>query len=167
MELAAIEAALRSFRSIERLPSGVFLEGGDVLRMGRRLLVGISARTSQAGAQALETIVQPLGYTVVPVRVTGCLHLKSACAAIDEETVLVNRKWIDTEALSRLRRVDLPSDEPWGANVLRLPDAVLVSAAFPRTNELVDSLGHITIEVNVSELHKAEGGLTCMSVLVD
>lgn len=166
-EWPAIESELMAFRSIARLPAGVNLEGGDVLRMGQRLFVGISERTSATGAQALADIVRPYGYAVVPVRVTGCLHLKSACAAIDGETALVNRDWIDADALSGIRFVDLPRDEPWGANVLRLPKAVLVSSAFPRTNDLVAKLDYLTLSIDVSELHKAEAGLTCMSLLMD
>lgn len=165
-ELIAIEAALAPFRRLARLPAGTFLEGGDVLRVGRTLLVGLSGRTSEAGLRALEGIVRPLGYTVVPVRVTGCLHLKSATCAVDEETLLVNRAWLDTGPLTGFRQVDVPAAEPFGANVLRLPGIVLVSAAYPETADLVRGLGHKVVTVDVSELHKAESGMTCMSLVL-
>lgn len=164
-ERAAVEAALAPFRSLARLPADTFLEGGDVLRLGRTLYVGLSGRTSAAGLQALSDYVRPLGYSVVPVRVTGCLHLKSAACAVDDGTVLLNRAWVDAGAFAGLRLVDLPASEPFGANVLRLPGAVLVSSAFPETAEVVRSLGHRVLTVDVSELHKAESGVTCMSLL--
>jgi dimethylargininase len=166
-ECAAVEAALRPFRPLTRLPEGAFLEGGDVLRVGRTLYVGLSSRTGAAGLRALAEIAGPFGYAVVPVRVNSCLHLKSGCCALDDETVLVNREWVDTAALAGLRLVDLPPDEPWGANVLQLPGAVAVSTAFPRTLDLVHGLGHAIIALDVSELHKAESGLTCMSLVFE
>jgi dimethylargininase len=164
-ELAAVAAALVPFRRLARLPVETFLEGGDVLRVGRTLFVGLSGRTGEAGVRALDGLLRPLGYSVVPVRVTGCLHLKSAACAVDEETVLVNRAWVETDPFAGLRLVDVPAAEPSGANVLRLPGAVLVSTTFPATADLVLSLGQQVVTLDVSELHKAESGLTCMSLV--
>jgi dimethylargininase len=164
-EPATIAPALAPFRRLAPLPPDAPLEGGDVLRVGRTLVVGLSGRTGEAGLRALGGIVRPLGYSVVPVRVTGCLHLKSAACAVDEETVLVNRAWVETGPFSALRLVDVPAAEPSGANVLRLPGAVLASAAFPATADLVRGLGRRVVTLDVSELHKAESGLTCMSLV--
>jgi len=164
-EWPAIEAALRPFRLLVRLPADAHLEGGDILRVGRTLYVGQGGRTSEAGFRALATIVRPLGYAVVPVRLGNCLHLKSACSALDEGTVLVNRAWLEPGALSGLRLVDVPAEEPWGANVLSLPGATLVSAACPQTADLLCGLGQHVVPLDVSELHKAEAGLTCMSLV--
>jgi dimethylargininase len=164
-EWPAIAAALRPCRPLIRLPESAYLEGGDVLRVGRTLYVGQGGRTREVGYRALDEIVRPLGYTVVPVRLDGCLHLKSACSALDGETLLVNRAWLEGGALSGLRLVDVPAQEPWGANVLPLPGATLVSAACPRTADLVCTLGHPAVALDVSELHKAEAGLTCMSLV--
>jgi dimethylargininase len=166
-EALAIESVLVPFRPLVRLPDGAFLDGGDVLRLGRALYVGLSDRTGEAGVRALAALVRPFGYTVTGVCVTGCLHLKTACTALDDKTLLVNRTWIDAGALGGLRVVDVPAAEPWGANVLRLPGIVLVSAAYPRTADLVRGLGHLAVEVDVSELHKAEAGLTCLSLLFE
>jgi dimethylargininase len=164
-EWPAVQAALQFFRHLVRLPPEAFLEGGDVLRVGRTLYVGQGGRTTDAGLQALDEIVRPLGYAVVPVRLGGCLHLKSACCVLDAETLLVNQVWLNTGAFSGLRLVEVPADEPAGANVLPLPGATLVSAACPRTTELVRALGHPGVTLDVSELHKAEAGLTCMSLV--
>ena len=161
-ERTAVEAALAPFRPLARLPEDAYLEGGDVLRVGRTLFVGLSGRTCEAGVRALDVIVRPLGYVVVPVRVTGCLHLKSAVCAVDDRTVLANREWIDVGPFAGLRLIDVPAAEPFGANVLRLPGAIVVSAAFPETAETI--LGRRVV-VDVSELHKAESGVTCMSLV--
>jgi len=164
-ERAVIEAELTAFRSLQRLPADAFLEGGDVLRVGRTLFVGQSSRTGEAGLRALEENVRPFGYSVVPVRVTGCLHLKSAVCALDDETVLINRAWVDTDPFAKLRQVNVPDAEPFGANVLRLPGAILVSGVFPATADLLRSRGQRVVTVDVSELHKAESGVTCMSLV--
>ncbi len=164
-ERAAIEMVLTPFRPLLRLPPDAFLEGGDVLRMGRTLFVGLSSRTGEAGMRALEANVRPFGSTIVPVRVTGCLHLKSAACALDDETVLINREWLDAGPFAKLRQVDVPDAEPFGANVLRLPNAILVSAAFPATADVMRELGLRVVTVDVSELHKAESGVTCMSLV--
>jgi dimethylargininase len=148
-----------------RLPPDACLEGGDVVRVRRTLFVGQGGRTKEAGLQALGELLRPLGYTVVAVRLSGCLHLKSACCALDEETLLVNQAWMDVSALSTLRLIDVPVEEPWGANVLALPGATLVSAACPQTIDLLRRLGHKVVALDVSELHKAEAGLTCMSLV--
>jgi dimethylargininase len=164
-EVAAVRAALAPFRPLSRLAPEAFLEGGDVLRVGRTLFVGLSGRTGEAGLRALEGIARPLGYAVAPVRVTGCLHLKSAAGVVDEQTVLLNRDWVEVGPFAGLRLADVPAAEPSGANVLRLPGAVLVSAAYPATADLLRGLGHRVVTVDVSELHKAESGVTCMSLL--
>jgi len=164
-ERAAVEAALAPFRPLARLPADASLDGGDVLRVGRTLFVGLSGRTTPAGVAALRQLVEPLGYGVVPVRVTGSLHLKTAACAPDDDTVLVNRAWADAGPFAGLRLIDVPAAEPFGANVLRLPGAVVVSAAFPETTALVRGLGHRVVPVDVSELHKAESGVTCMSLV--
>jgi dimethylargininase len=164
-EPLAVASALRPYRPLLRLPPGVTLEGGDVLRLGRTLYVGLSGRTREAGLRALEELVRPFGYGVVPVGVRGCLHLKSGCTALDGETLLINREWVDAAAFGPARLVDTPAEEPGGANVLSLPGAVLVSAAFPRTGDRLRDLGYASVTLDVSELHKAEAGLTCMSLV--
>ena len=164
-EWPAIADALRPFRPLVQLPAGAYLEGGDVVRVGRTLYVGQGGRTREPGLRALEEVVRPHGYAVVPVRLDGCLHLKSACSALDGETLLVNRAWLDAGVLAGLRLVDVPAQEPGGANVLPLPTATLVSTACPRTADLLRGLGHPAVALDVSELHKAEAGLTCMSLV--
>jgi dimethylargininase len=165
-EPPAIEAAVRPYRTVERLPDTVYLEGGDVLRVGRTLYVGLTERTNHAGVQALARVVGEYGYDVVPVAVRGCLHFKTACCALDEQTLLVNRDHLDIGPLRNRRLIDVPADEPWGANVLLVPGKVVVSASHPRTADVVERLGYAVEPIDVSELHKAESGLTCMSLLV-
>jgi dimethylargininase len=164
-EVAAIETALARYRPIETTPPPATLEGGDVLRVGRTLFVGRSARTNQAGIDRLAAVAEPLGYRVVPVAVTGCLHLKSAVTALDDERVLVNRAWLDPLPFRGLDLVDVARAEPGAANVLRVAGSVIAHPGFPRTLERIAALGYAVRPLDVSEFLKAEAALTCKSLL--
>src|SRR5262249_12615278 len=98
-EPAGIEPALRKYRAIERIEAPATLEGGDVLRVGRTLLVGLSPRSNRAGVEALEAIVRRHGYRVLPVTLRDCLHLKTACTALPDGSLLVNPSWLDVQSL--------------------------------------------------------------------
>lgn len=164
-ESPAIEQALAPYRRIARMRLPATLDGGDVLQVGRTLFVGLTQRTTAAGIDALSEIVAPLGYEVVPVRVRGCLHLKSAATLLDEDTLLANPEWLDLEPLSKLTVVPVPREEPGAANVLRVRDEVLAHAGFPRTIDLITGRGIRVTALDLSEFLKAEAGLTCKSLL--
>jgi dimethylargininase len=164
-ELPAVETALAAYRRTERIEAPATLDGGDVLQVGRRLFVGVGTRTNAEGVAALGRVSTPLGCEVLPVRVTGCLHLKSAVTALDDETLLANRAWLDTEPLRAFRIVDVAPDEPAAANVLRVGGQIWAHPGFPRTLERLDRQGYAVTPVDVSEFLKAEAALTCKSLL--
>jgi len=164
-ELPAIAAALSHFRPLVRIALPATLEGGDVLQLGRQLLVGRSLRTSAAGIAALAAAVAPWGYQVRTVEVRGCLHLKSAVTAIDAQTLLVNPDWIDREVLRGHALVEVDPEEPGAANVLRVREALFAHAGYPRTIARLVRAGHIVNPINISEFLKAEAALTCKSLL--
>lgn len=165
-ELAAMENEIAKVRPVVRMPLPGRLDGGDVLRINRTFYVGMSSRTDSAGIASFRAIVREHGYDVVPVAVSGCLHLKTACTALDDETVLINPHWVDSEPLRRFKHVAVAASEPWGANALRLPRWLCMASAFPITLESVSGLGYEVREVDISEFSKAEAGLTCMSLLL-
>lgn len=164
-ELGAIEAELSRWRPIARVRLPATIDGGDVVRAGRTLYVGRSPRTNDAGIAALRSIVSPFGYTVMAVPVTGCLHLKTACSALPGGRFLVNADWIDASTLPESALVPVPSDEPWAGDVLVIGDRIIVSDAFPGTAALLAGSGAEVIQVSVSEFAKAEGGVTCLSLV--
>jgi dimethylargininase len=166
-ERAGVERELLRYREVRRIELPATLEGGDVLRVGRRLLVGLSARTNRAGAEALEAVVQRFGYRVLPVPVRGCLHLKTACTALPDDTLLVNPCWVDLAALEGFRTVRVPVDEPWAANTLTAGETVLLAAEYPRTAHLLRRRQLDVRPVALSELAKAEGAVTCMALLLN
>jgi dimethylargininase len=164
-EVPAVEEALARFRPLERTRLPATLEGGDVLRVGHRIFVGRSERTNEAGIARLAAVAEPLGYRVLPVTVTGCLHLKSAVTALDDERLLANPAWLDPSPFAGLGIVAVDPDEPGAANVLRVGGAVVAHAGFPRTADRLDELGYTVRPLDVSEFIKAEAALTCKSLL--
>lgn len=156
--------AISSYRTLKRITLPARIEGGDVLKVGKTIFVGESARTNKEGILALESIIKPFGYTVIPVQVSGCLHLKTGVTALDEHTVLINPRWVDATVFAHFQQVEVPNDEPFGANVLKLGSTLCMNEAFPKSIALVKSLGYTVDSVNISEFVKAEAGLTCMSV---
>jgi dimethylargininase len=165
-EPAGIAPALAKYLPLARIALPATIDGGDVLRVGRTLFVGRSSRTNDLGIAALRAIAEPRAYTVRPVRVTGCLHLKSACCALPDGRLLVNPAWIAMADLHGVEHVTVPAAEPDGANVLLLDDTVVVPAEHPLTAALVRSLGFAVETVEISEFAKAEGGVTCSSILI-
>jgi dimethylargininase len=164
-ELEGLAPVLSRYRPVVSLDPSGSLDGGDVLRVGRTLYVGLSARTDLAGCELLRRAVAPHGYRTVAVPVTGCLHLKSACSCLGSETLLVNRAWVDPAALPPLNVIDTAPEEPRAANTLRVGDALVCADGFPRTLERLRRQGFEPRTIDVSELQKAEAGLTCTSVL--
>ena len=167
VESESLAQAVAQYRDVTRIVEPGTLEGGDVMRVGKTLYVGLSRRTNREGISQLAAIVEPYGYRVVAVEVRGCLHLKSACCFAGDGTILANRGWIDAGHFAEFKILDLPSEESRGANVLRVGETVIVPAAFPKTAETLDRAGFKTLLIDTSELLKAEAGVTCMSLLFD
>jgi dimethylargininase len=166
-EVPHIEPTIAAHRRIKRIAAPGTFEGGDVLKIGRSLYVGLSGQTNEEGLEQFKSHVEPFGYTVVPVRTYGSLHLKTAVTALDESTLLMNPDWIDTSPFGRFDVVTVPKDEPFGANVITRGRRVLMHEGFIRTRMLVEARGFEVLALNISEFLKAEAGLTCMSVLFE
>jgi dimethylargininase len=166
-ESESLARALETYRPLRWLREPATLEGGDVMRIGRTLYVGLSHRTNQAGIDQLTAELGPLGYSVVPVAVRGALHLKSACCSLGDGAILANREWLDLEPLAQFRIVDVAPQEERAANVLSVGGSVIVPASFPETAEILVRAGLKVRTLDVSELMKAEAGVTCCSLLFD
>ena len=166
-EPALLVSVLSRHRRLVDVSPPATIEGGDVFRIGKTLYVGASSRTNRAGVNALRDIVEPLGYGVALLPIRGCLHLKTACTPLDDDTLLVNPDWLDGDALKTFRLVSIPSEEPFAANVLRLPAGILGNAAYPRTLDLIQAHGYPATGVELTEFSKAEAGPTCLSLIVD
>jgi dimethylargininase len=156
---------LSRYRPIKFLIEPATLDGGDVLRAGRFVFVGLSQRTNRKACSQLSDLVGGYGYQVQSVEVRNCLHLKSACSYIGSDTMLVNRSWIDTERLRGFELIDVPDEEPAAANALLVEDFVIIPASFPKTRALLEERGFRVRTIDLSELQKAEAGVTCSSLI--
>lgn len=166
-EVTSMATALQVYRPLQAIHLPATLEGGDILRVGQRLYAGLSTRTNAAGIQRLRDLTAPYGYDTTAVPVTGCLHLKTGCTALDDDTLLVNPAWIDITAFESFRIQEVDPEEPWGANVLRIGETILMNAASPRTIARVAQAGYAVLAVDIAEFMKAEAGLTCMSLIFE
>ncbi|HEV2842351.1 MAG TPA: arginine deiminase family protein [Chthoniobacterales bacterium] len=164
-EAQSLANALSRYRPLRFLTEPATLDGGDVLRIERLVFVGLSRRTNRDGIAQLRAFLEPYSYRVQPIEVRGCLHLKSACSYIGNDTVLVNRSWIDPQPLSGFALLDVPEEEPAAANALLVNDVVIISASFPKTRALLEKRGFQVQALDVSELQKAEAGVTCTSLI--
>jgi dimethylargininase len=166
-EAASIAEALAKFRKLARVELPGQVEGGDILRIERRLFVGLSSRTNAEGVRQLESILAPYGYEVVSVTVAGCLHLKSAVTSVGRNTLLANRAWFDAKPFAGFDWIDVAPEEPHAANALAIGETVILPASFPRTRARLEERGFHVTPLDISELQKAESGLTCSSLLFD
>jgi dimethylargininase len=166
-ELASVAEALAGHRPAAEIVTPGTLDGGDVLRLGREICVGLSTRTNREGAEQLRALVEPLGYRLTTIPVTGCLHLKSALGRLDDHTVLADLPAVTLPASPPFDVVAIPHGTPAFADVLPLAGMVLVPCGFPGVARLIEARGFPTRALDLSELLKAEAGLTCMSILFE
>jgi dimethylargininase len=166
-ETASVARALAPYRALAAIDGPGTLDGGDVLRVGRTLYVGAGGRSNEAGIRGLRAAVEPLGYAVRPVPLAGCLHLKSAVTLVAADTALINRRWVDAAGFPDLGLLDVHPDEPDAANALLVGTTVIYPGSHPRTRRRLEERGIDVLAVDVAELEKAEGAVTCCSIVFE
>jgi len=184
-ETVSLARALSVYRPLEYMRPPATLDGGDVMRIGRRIFVGASSRTNAEGIAQLRAALTPFKYEVTAVDVRQCLHLKSSCSYVGRNSILVNRELVDATRLAGFELIDVPASEHAAANVLLIEDVigdakesliagaaevavkgvVIVPSAFPQTISLLEARGFNVKPIDVSEFQKAEGGVTCKSII--
>ena len=167
LEAASLAEAISKFRTLAYVTLPGHLEGGDILRIGRKLFVGVTKRSNAEGLRQLAAILAPHHYQVIPVAVTGCLHLKSAVTCLGRQTLLANRAWFEPAPFSGYDWIDVDPREPHAANALALGNTIIFPASFPRTRARVEAQGFDVTALDISELQKAESGLTCSSLIFE
>ncbi len=165
-ETASTASALAVHRPLGHIEEPGTLDGGDVLVIGRRVYVGRSSRTNDAAIGQLEKLLQPLGYTVLPVEFTGCLHLKSCVTQVAEDLVLLNPASVGAEVFTGCRAITVDPAEPLAGNALMLGGSVIHPEHFPGTGSRLVAAGLRVVPVAMKELAKAEAGVSCCSLLL-
>jgi dimethylargininase len=166
VETKSTAAGLTGHFELHRIERG-HLDGGDVLRIGKRLYVGRSTRTDTDGIAALAEIVRPLGYEVIEARLGDCLHLKTAATYAGDNVLLYNERCVDPAQFGGVEPLAVSPDEPAAANCVRAGGRIITPAGNPKTTAMLKDRGFTVVEMDVSELQKAESGVTCMSLIDD
>lgn len=166
-EVAPMATALAGLCELRQIEAPGTLDGGDVLRLDRVLYVGQSSRSSGEGVAQLARLLAPFGYRIESVPLRGCLHLKSAVTRIASDRLLVNPEWVDATRFDGFEAMPIDPTEPHAANALLVGPVVIHSASWPRTNARLRATGIDVREVDMSEMEKAEGAVTCCSVILD
>ncbi len=164
-ETGAVAAILAQHRPLATIAAPGTMDGGDVLVIGRTVYVGATDRTNRAAIDQLDAALAPRGYRVQPVTVHGCLHLKSAATLVAPDTVLCNPRWVAPVTFAGVRVLEVAAGEPGAANGLLVGERVIYPSSFPKTAGRLAAQGIALLSVNVSELQKAEGAVTCCSLL--
>ena len=167
IETPEVAKALAPYRTVRAIIQPAHIDGGDVLVAGRRVFVGRSTRTNAEAVEQMRHWLTPLGYVVCEVPIAACLHLKSAVTRLEDDVLLANPAWLDMRTFRDYEVIEVDASEPMAANVVRLHDRVIYPNAFPRTAERLASRGYRIELVDASELAKAEGAVTCCSLIFD
>lgn len=165
-ETESIVQALSPLTRLLFLREPATLDGGDVLVVGKQIYVGLSTRSNDEAIRQLQELLGGYGYTVSGVPLRDCLHLKSAVTRVDNRTLLINKNWVDTAIFANYHLIEIDPSEPNAANCLPIGDAVIFPAAFPKTRSRLEERGYKILPVEVDELAKAEGAVTCCSLIL-
>ena len=166
-ETESIIPMLRPYRELVFIESPATVDGGDVLVVGKNIYVGMSTRSNQMAVDQMNDLLGKYGYKVRGVELHDCLHLKTAVTHVDDKTLLINRRWVDVENFEGYELIDVDESEPFAANCLLVGDAIIFPVEFPKTSAKLEARGYKLKPVAADELAKAEGAVTCCSLILD
>jgi len=166
-EVASVAVALAPYRNIVSIEPPATVDGGDILTVGKTIYVGMTSRSDEAAIVQMREFLAPIGYEVLAVEVTGCLHLKSAITQVGENTLLINPAWVSKAEFPGLEFIEIDPAEPYAANAVLVDDTIIYPSSFPRTQALLRQAGVELVTVDADELAKAEGAVTCCSLIFD
>lgn len=164
-EVVGVRDVLQQYRTLTSIQPPGTLDGGDLLCIGNVIYAGLSARSNKSGIEQLHSIVADYALSVETVETTKCLHLKSAVSEVAPDLLLINPDWISRSAFGNCELIDVDKEEPHAANALRVGRSVIYPSSFPRTMEKLVQRGINVTPIDVSELQKAEGAVTCCSLI--
>jgi dimethylargininase len=166
-EVASVETALAPYRDIFRVQPPGTVDGGDILKVGRSIYVGISSRSTENAIEQIKAILEPIGYEVRAVNVAGCLHLKSAVTPVSEDTLLINPQWVSKDDFPGMHFIEVDPSEPYAANAVLVDDTLIYPSSLPKTRAKLEKAGIKFRMVEADELAKAEGAVTCCALIFE
>lgn len=165
-EIESILQTLAARTNYVQLQAPATLDGGDVLVLGHKIYIGLSTRSNQHAVDQLNALLGEHGYQVTGVELHDVLHLKSAVTRVDDQTLLINPNWVDTRHFEEFKWIEVDPDEPSAANCLPVAGSIIFPAAFPKTAAKLEAAGYRLVTVDISEMAKAEGAVTCCSLIL-
>jgi dimethylargininase len=165
-ETESIARSLQPYRELLFIREPATVDGGDVLVLNKDVFVGMSTRSNQVAVGQINTLLEKLGYRAQQVELRDCLHLKSAVTRVDAKTLLINPNWVATEQFPGFDLIEVDPAEPFAANCLPINGEIIFPAAFPKTRANLEARGYKIRTVQVDELAKAEGAVTCCSLII-
>jgi dimethylargininase len=165
-ETASIIRALSARLPLVHVTAPATVDGGDVLVLGKNIYVGQSSRSNKTAIEQLQILLHPYGYKVIGAEMTGCLHLKTAVTKADDKTLLINKNWVSPEYFTGYDLIEVHPSEPFAANCLPVNGQIIFPTSFPKTRAKLEARGHKIQPVSVDELAKAEGAVTCCSLII-
>ncbi|HET9588114.1 MAG TPA: arginine deiminase family protein [Anaerolineales bacterium] len=165
-ETDSIARALEPYRNLLFIREPATVDGGDVLVLGKDIFVGMSTRSSRAAVDQMNELLAGFGYSAHPVEMHDCLHLKTAVTRVDERTLLINPSWLESRHFAGFDCIEIDPAEPFAANCLPVNGEIIFPAVFPKTLARLAARGYKVRDVQVDELAKAEGAVTCCSLMI-
>jgi dimethylargininase len=165
-ETESIVRALQPYCELRSIQEPGTVDGGDVLVLGKDVFVGMSTRSNQAAVDQMNTLLEEFGYCAHSVELRDCLHLKSAVTRVDAKSLLINPNWVATEHFPGFDFIEVDPAEPFAANCLPLNGEIIYPTAFPKTRAKLEARGYKVRAVQMDELAKAEGAVTCCSLII-
>lgn len=165
-ETETIARALTPFINILRVTEPATVDGGDVLVFEKNIYIGLSTRSNPAAVEQIQSLLKEYGYTIIGVELKDCLHLKTAVTKVDDATLLINKHWVDAGHFQKYNLIEVDPSEPFAANCLPVNGKIIYPTSFPRTAEKLRAHGCTLRLVEVDELAKAEGAVTCCSLIL-
>lgn len=166
-ETESIIKALTPYKTLLHISQPATMDGGDALALNKKIYIGLSSRSNSYAIEQLNRALNQYGYQAHGIEVKNCLHLKSAVTKVDEETLLINPNWVDKSHFSNFNLIEVHASEPYGANCLPIGGSIIYPYAFPKTQSKLEAKGFKIKNVNVDELAKAEGAVTCCSLIIE
>ena len=152
------------FMDVESIEAPGTLDGGDVLQVGDHFFIGISERTNLNGAFQLILILKKQMLTGSTIQINKLLHLKSGISYLGNNNLLLGEELSDHPSFEEFNLIKVDRDEAYAANAILVNNRIILPAGYPKTKSKIEIEGYQTIELDMSEFQKLDGGLSCLSL---
>lgn len=164
-EVAEMKGVLQEYYTdIEEISAPGTVDAGDIMMVGSHFYIGLSGRTNKYGAEEVIRILNRYGMSGFIVELTTMLHLKTGLSSLERNTLLVAGEFLQKPEFKKFNVIAVPDGEGYAANCIWINDTVIIPEGYPVVRQKVRDAGYATIEVDVSEFRKLDGGLSCLSL---